>query len=99
VTKASSRDLREATNAWLEAVTRFNPDLRLVSESRALRMSQRSAISTPLVNPGPLAGRELIGIYTTFLVDGSLFNYLTIVPENDARMSRKSSSGLASQSG
>ena len=29
-------------------------------------------------------GRERIGLYTTFLADGSLFYYLTIVPENDA---------------
>ena len=31
-----------------------------------------------------LGGRERIGLYTTFLVDGTLFYYLTIVPENDA---------------
>ena len=47
-------------------------------------MSQRSALSTPLVNPSPLGGQERIGLYTTFLTDGSLFYYLTIVPERDA---------------
>ena len=46
-------------------------------------MSQRSAISTPLVNPSPLGGQERIGVFTTFLADGTLFYYLTIVPEND----------------
>ena len=89
VTKAGSRDLREATNAWLEAVSHSNPDLRLAGEQQPLRMSQRSAISTPLVNPSPLGGRELIGVYTTFLVDGSLFYYLTIVPESDAQNFRE----------
>ena len=49
-----------------------------------MRMSQRSALATPLVNPSPLGGRERIGVYTTFLADGTLFYYLTIVPENDA---------------
>ena len=48
-----------------------------------MRISQRSAIGTPLVNPSPLGGQERIGVYTTFLADGSLFYYLTIVPEND----------------
>ena len=81
VSKAGSRDLREATNAWLQAVGQNNPELRLAGSQQALRISQRSAITTPLVNPSPLGGQERIVVYTTFLVDGSLFYYLTIVPE------------------
>lgn len=41
-------------------------------------------IATPLVNTSPLGGREVIGVYTTFLVDGTSFYYLTVVPESDA---------------
>jgi Zn-dependent protease with chaperone function len=85
VTKASTRDLREATKAWLNAVAQNNPDLRLAGEQQSIRMSQRSALSTPLVNPSPLGGRERIGLYTTFLSDGTLFYYLTIAPEKDAQ--------------
>ncbi len=85
VTQASSRDLRSATNAWLKAVAQGNPDLRLAGDQQAMRLSQRSAISTPLVNPSPLGGRERIQVYTTFLVDGSLFYYLTIVPEEEVQ--------------
>jgi Zn-dependent protease with chaperone function len=81
VLKAGSRDLQEATNAWLNAVAQSNPELKLAGEQRAVRISQRSAIATPLVNPSPLGGREVIGVYTTFLADGTLFYYLTIVPE------------------
>lgn len=84
ITKASSRDLRDATNAWLNAVSQNNPDLRLAGSQQAIRISQRSALATSLVNPSPLGGRERLGVYTTFLVDGTLFYYLTIVPENDA---------------
>ena len=84
VSRASSRDLRTATNAWLDAVVQSNPGLRVAGSQQASRMSQRSALSTPLVNPSPLGGQELIGLYTTFLVDGSLFYYMTIVPEKDA---------------
>ena len=36
------------------------------------------------MNPSPLGGNEVIGVYTTFLVDGNLFYYLTVVPEKDA---------------
>jgi hypothetical protein len=41
-------------------------------------------VATPLVNPSPLGGQENIVAYTTFLADGSLFYYITIVPEKDA---------------
>jgi hypothetical protein len=84
VAKAVSRDLQEATNAWLRAVAHDNPELHLAGPQLTVRMSQRSAIGTPLVNPSPLGGQERIGVYTTFLADGSLFYYLTIVPESDA---------------
>jgi beta-barrel assembly-enhancing protease len=84
LTKAGSRDLREATNSWLKAVTRNNPELRPAGEQQPLRISQRAGLSTPLVNPSPLGGQERIGVYTTFLADSSLFYFLTIVPENDA---------------
>jgi beta-barrel assembly-enhancing protease len=85
LTKASTRDLREATNTWLKAVAQNNPDLRLAGEQQPIRISQRSALNTPLVNPSPLGGRERIGLYTTFLSDGTLFYYLTIAPEKDAQ--------------
>jgi Zn-dependent protease with chaperone function len=84
ITPASSRDLQEATKAWLTAVAQSNPDLRLAGEQQSIKISQRSAIATPLVNTSPLGGQEHVGVYTTFLADGSLFYYLTVVPEKDA---------------
>ena len=84
IAQAPSRDLHEATRAWLKAVAQNNPDLRLAGEAQQIRMSQRSALATPLVNPSPLGGQERIGLYTTFLADGTLFYYLTIVPEAEA---------------
>src|SRR6185436_911185 len=84
ITPASSRDLQEATKAWLNAVAQGNPDLRLAGQQQAIKISQRSAIATPLVNTSPLGGQEMVGVYTTFLADGSLFYYLTVVPEKDS---------------
>jgi hypothetical protein len=84
IAKAVSRDLQEATNTWLKAVAQNNPELRLAGQQQSVKISQRSAIATPLVNPSPLGGQERIGVYTTFLADGTLFYYLTIVPANDA---------------
>ena len=85
VTKASSRDLQQATNAWLNDVAQGNPELRLGGSQQSVRISQRTAIATPLVNPSPLGGKEHIVVYTTFLADGAtMFYYLTVVPEKDA---------------
>jgi Zn-dependent protease with chaperone function len=85
VAKADSRDLREATNTWLKAIAKGNPNMRLAGEQQVLKMSQRTALATPLTNPSPLGGTERITIFTAFLADGSLFYYLTVVPENDAQ--------------
>ena len=84
VVKAQSRSLQEATNAWLSAIGQSNPELRADGPQQAIRLSQRSALATPLVNASALGGQERVGLYTAFLADGSLFYYLTIVPERDA---------------
>jgi len=86
VMKAQSRDLLEATNAWLSAVAKNNPELRPSGQQQAIQLSQRKAIATVLVNASPLGGQERLGLYTTFLADGAtLFYYLTVVPEKDAQ--------------
>jgi hypothetical protein len=85
VTKTGSRDLQEATNGWLKSVAQGNPGLKLAGEQRVTRISQRSAIATPLINPSPLGGQEHIGVYTTFLTEGTLFYFLTIVQEKDVQ--------------
>ena len=82
--KATTRDLTEATNTWLKAIAQGNPELRLGGSQQTMQMSGRSAIATPLLNPSPLGGQERVVVYTAFLVDGTLFYYLTVVPESDA---------------
>ena len=84
VAKAGSRDLAEATKVWVQAVAQNNPELRAAGQQQAIRISQRSAIATPLSNPSPLGGQERIVVHTTFLADGTLFYFLTLVPETDA---------------
>jgi len=84
IAQAATRDLRDATMTWLKAVAQNNPALKLAGEQQPLKISQRTAIATPLANASPLGGQELIGVYTTFLADGTLFYYLTVVPQKDA---------------
>jgi hypothetical protein len=85
VVKASSRDLQQATNEWLKAIAEGNPELKLAGQQQQVKISQRSGLATPLVNPSPLGGNEHIGLYTTFLADGTLFYYLTIAQDKDAQ--------------
>jgi Zn-dependent protease with chaperone function len=84
VARANSRDLREATKTLLSAFARSNPDLKQSGDVRDIQLSQRSALAVPLMNRSALGGSEYIGVYTTFLADGNLFYYATIVPERDA---------------
>ena len=84
VAKAASADLREATTTWLRAIGKENPDLRLAGEQQYVKISQRTALGTPLTNPSPLGGAERINVYTTLLTNGNLFYFLTVAPEADA---------------
>jgi Zn-dependent protease with chaperone function len=83
VAKASTRDLRQATQAFLEGVAQGNPDLKLAGDQVSVSMSQRGALGTPLTNKSALGGTERISLYTTFLADGNLFYYLCVAPEGD----------------
>jgi Zn-dependent protease with chaperone function len=84
VTKPASRDLAEATMAFLNAAAQGNPDLKMAGPLQQVRISQRSGVAAQLLSPSPFGGQEHIGFYTTFLVDGTLFYYLTVVQEKDA---------------
>jgi len=84
VVQASSTNLTEATRAFLNSVSRSNPDIRMSGEQQNTRISGRNALHVPLVNPSPLGGQERITMTTVFLAEGSLFYFLTVVPERDA---------------
>ena len=47
-------------------------------------MAQRTTIATMLANRSALGADEHIGLYTTFLADGNLFYYLTVVPSTES---------------
>ena len=82
IARGTSRDLGQATSAWLQAMTNANPDMRMGDQQNS-RLSQRNAIWTTLANSSPLGGAEHVNVYTTFLVNGTLFYYLTIAPDAD----------------
>ena len=85
IAQAGTRDLRQATMTWLKAVARSNPDLRMAGDQQPMRLDQRSALATRLLNTSQLGGQEMIGLHTTLLADGTLFYYMTIVKDADAQ--------------
>jgi len=84
VTPANSRDLTEATRAFLASIAQNNPNLRVSGDQQSTRISGRTALYVPLVNPSSLGGQERITLTTVFLAEGTMFYYLTVVPEKDA---------------
>ncbi|MCC7124142.1 MAG: M48 family metalloprotease [Acidobacteria bacterium] len=84
VARASSRDLRQATETLVRAFMEGNPEMRVGAGSSTVRLSGRTALATPLIGRSALGGNERVGVYTTFLADGNLFYYLTVVPDDDA---------------
>ena len=85
VARASSRDLREATqHARRHFRAGATPTFAQTCDPRDVRLSQRSGLAVSLVNRSHVGGTERIGIYTTFLADGNLFYVATIVPEEEA---------------
>lgn len=83
--RASSRDLARATDDFVALLIRSNADMRTSGGSMSIRMSGRTALATPFSNRSPLGGTEQVQVFTTLLVDGSLFYLLTVVPSGEAR--------------
>lgn len=83
VARASSRDLRQASETLVQAFLQSNPEMRVTGPATATRLSNRTALATPMVGRSATGGTEQVGVYTAFLADGNLFYYLTVVPENE----------------
>ena len=84
VARASSRDLREATDTLVDSFMQGNPGMRVSGSTATVRISGRTGLGTPLSGRSALGGDERVGLYTTLLADGNLFYYVTVVPEREA---------------
>jgi hypothetical protein len=84
VARASSRDLREATDTLIDSFVRGNPGMRVTGNGTTVRLSGRTGLGTSLSGRSALGGEERVGLYTTLLGDGNLFYYVTVVPRSEA---------------
>ncbi len=80
VARAASRDLRQATQAFIDGIIQSNREMGVVGAQRNVRISGRAAILTPLEGRSVLGGPEHIDVYTTLLADGDLFYHLAVAP-------------------
>jgi hypothetical protein len=86
VGRASSRDIAESHDTFVNSILRANPGYRVTESPRQLRISQHLALGTSIVGRSALNQTERVGAFTTLLSDGSLFYYLTVVPDADAQV-------------
>jgi len=85
VARASSRNLRQATDTLVEGFVRGNPDMRVTGPQSTVRMAGRTAMATPLVGQSAVGGAERVDLFTTFLADGNLFYMVTVAPDAEGR--------------
>jgi hypothetical protein len=81
--RATTRDLRAATRAFVDRLAEANPGLRVVGDAETVRLAGRTALAVPLAGSGLEDEEEVVGLHTTFLSDGTLFYYLWVVPAAD----------------
>jgi hypothetical protein len=83
VVRAQTRDLGAATDALLDSLQSSNAEMKETDPPRETRLSQRTAIQHHLVNKSATGAPERVDITTTFLADGNLFYYVTVVPSSE----------------
>ena len=87
VVNTQSRNLREASERYINALLQSNPYLRQRSGYRRGSIDGNDALATTLVGRSNVTGRpELVTVYTTMLRDGELFYMIAVAPQNQYRV-------------
>jgi len=86
VAAAQSRDLRQATNEFINSLAQVNRNLRRSGGYGRTSVGGRSGLSTTLSNINQATGqRENVIVVTTQLRNGNLFYMIAVAPQGDAR--------------
>jgi Zn-dependent protease with chaperone function len=85
VLDTQNRDLAQASNEYLNQITRGNTYLRQQDAFTRTTVGSRQGLTTSLSGRSPITGRtELVEIYTTQFRNGQLFYAVTVVPADEA---------------
>jgi Zn-dependent protease with chaperone function len=83
-TQAQSRDLRQATDAFINALAQGNGNLRQQSGYQRTTIDRHNALAISLSNVNEATGRpEIVTVYTTLLRNGDLFYFISVAPQSD----------------
>jgi Zn-dependent protease with chaperone function len=86
VSQAQSRNLRQATDAFISSLAQGNGNMRQQGAYQSGVIDRRNALAINLTNVNEATGRaERVTVYTTLLRNGDLFYMIAVAPENDYR--------------
>lgn len=86
VFRPQSRDLRQATEEFINSLAQGNRNLRLSSGYQRASVGNRSGLSAALANVNEATGqRENVTVVTTQLRNGELFFMIAVAPQSEAR--------------
>lgn len=82
--RANNRDLRSATDAFIDSLASGNPRLSQASASRSTVVDGRPALQTTLGNVSDVNNREeVIQLVTVQMRDGTLFYAIAVAPRDE----------------
>jgi Zn-dependent protease with chaperone function len=82
VTDAGSRDLRSATDAYINALLQNNSYLQAQGGYRQTRVDGRTALALNLRGVSKVTGQEeVVTVYTSMLRNGALFYLINVAPQ------------------
>ncbi len=86
VADAGSRDLREATDRYVNALLQGNSYLNPQGNYRQSSIGGRNALAIALAGRSNVTGRdEIVAVYTTLLRNGALFYVINVAPRDQYR--------------
>ncbi|HZG53689.1 MAG TPA: M48 family metallopeptidase [Pyrinomonadaceae bacterium] len=86
VDQSQSRNLRQATDQYLNEILQINSYLRPQGGYSRTTVSGRAGLATTLIGRSPITGQaEVVTVVTTLLRDGSIFYMNYVTPQYDQR--------------
>jgi Zn-dependent protease with chaperone function len=84
VTRAQSRDLRQATDQFIQSLAQGNRNLRQSDSYQRAALGGRDGLVARLANVSEATGRqEVVSLRTTLLRNGDLFYVIALAPQDD----------------
>ena len=82
--QAQSRDLRQATDQFIQSLSQGNQNLRQTASYQRVALGGRDGLAASFSNVSEATGgQEVISLRTTVLKNGGLFYVIALAPQDD----------------